>query len=80
MLKKYFKPAPEEVKEAEEKIKPKKRGRWNRIWEDMYQENPVTAAGSNFDEMNMTHGVTVWEGYKNKSGSSWIPYDTISRT
>ena len=62
MLKKYFKPKLDEIKEATKKIKWKMRTDWKFI------EDSVKAAGSVYDTFNMTSGVSIYEGFKNKKG------------
>lgn len=60
MMKTYFKEAYDKDKEVKTQ-----RGKKQ---DSKFYEDVVPGAGSTFDEFHMTHGVTLWEGFKNKQG------------
>jgi hypothetical protein len=72
MMKTYFKPpSADEKKETTSKWKKKGWGHFN---------SEVTPAGSNFEEISMTHGCSIYEGIKNKHGPYQNPNEALSRT
>ena len=72
-MKTYFREAHDKEKEA--------KSHWGRWADAKFYEDVVPGAGSTFDEFNMTNGVTLWEGFKNKTGpTNRFAWQQMTRT